>query len=180
MKNKIYLSSSKLSNPQDYTLLHEFWSGVVDIEIKTFEGGLFQPESVDDCRAVVIIPPKTSTLSWCQNMDEKFINVGRGQADIINRALRRKQIIVVYKDGVFYQVESIAKIDQNWSDAYGSVIMKQHTEYSGKINSLLSSYHSSNARSTSSRSHTATANVSKAVSVPLMAALFISPNTLKK
>ncbi len=115
MKSKLYISSSKMSNPRSYTLIKGMLSETSNWNIKEFTGGNFDSRDTDDCQVILIIPP-TDTI-----VGELTLTIGRGQSDIINRALSRNQKVIMHLPGSFYGVSSIHVTEKNWKDDFATV-----------------------------------------------------------
>lgn len=111
--DKVYISSSKHSSPKDCAFVEDFIRTKTNYQIKTFNGGRFEPSDVDDCYKLIIIPP----LHKDSNEDE--IYVGRGQNDMACRALKKNTEVIVFFNSNFYCVSIVEYIGENWQNEYG-------------------------------------------------------------
>lgn len=112
---KIYFSSSKGALPTETQLVYNFLKNCSNIIIKEYKGGTFNPSSVDECSALIIVPPTNNKSSIGK------IYVGRGQYDMAKRAIQYMQEVFIYHENQFVRVKNIinVKVDDNWQNNYG-------------------------------------------------------------
>ena len=109
----VYLSGSKHSNPQEFSYVYAALQNMLTCPIKTYEGGMFEKTAPDNSDYLIIIPPVNA------DSDKESIYLGRGQYDMVDRALDNNQKAIIFFNNKFYFIQKVVYIGDAWQKSYG-------------------------------------------------------------